>query len=117
MMNGFPLQQESSGKAAMTSCSGRGMRNWMPGVLAVVLVLSIPFLVHACPTCKEGLASGGNSPNLVRGFGWSIIFMLSMPFLILGGLGSYFYLLIRREQARKPQIRHAVREVPTLGIG
>ena len=45
----------------------------------------------ACPTCKDGLSEGENSANLVRGYFWSIVFMMSMPFLILGGLGSYMY--------------------------
>jgi hypothetical protein len=55
----------------------------------------------ACPTCKEALATSGNSMNLVRGYGWSIIFMLSIPFLTVAALGSYFYLLVRQAQAGK----------------
>jgi hypothetical protein len=69
-------------------------------ILTAVLLLSIPTLAVACPTCKEGLTNGANDVNLVRGFGWSIIFMMSLPFTILSVLGSYFYLLVRREQRR-----------------
>jgi hypothetical protein len=39
--------------------------------------------------------------NLVRGYGWSIIFMMSVPFLTLAALGTYFYLLVRQAQAGK----------------
>jgi hypothetical protein len=42
----------------------------------------------ACPTCKEGL---GSSSNLINGYGWSIVFMMSMPFLIFAGISGYFY--------------------------
>jgi heme/copper-type cytochrome/quinol oxidase subunit 2 len=67
--------------------------------------------VWACPNCKESLATGPNAFNLVRGFFWSIVFMMSMPFLILGGLGSYFYWEVRKARARTTtQI-----ESPSLG--
>lgn len=53
--------------------------------------------VSACPTCKDSIAhSDPESANLVRGYFWSILFMMSMPFLILGGLASYFYYEVRK---------------------
>ena len=55
----------------------------------------------ACPTCKEALA--GNDPaavNLARAYGWSILFMMSAPFLIFFGLGTYMFLLVRAHQRR-----------------
>ena len=69
-------------------------------VLALLIVLMFVGAVSACPTCKDGLAQ--NDPgraNMVRGYFWSILFMMSMPFLILGGLGSYFYFEIRRARS------------------
>jgi len=42
-----------------------------------------------------------HSASLVRGYFWSIVFMMSMPFLLLGSLSSYFYLLIRKARADK----------------
>jgi len=72
---------------------------WLTALL-VVLVLVFQSVATACPTCKEGLVAGDHdSANLVRGYFWSIIFMMSMPFLILGGLSTYFYLLVRRARA------------------
>jgi heme/copper-type cytochrome/quinol oxidase subunit 2 len=68
-------------------------------VAVLVALILLPATATACPTCKESIADGGNSANLVQGFGWSIIFMMSMPFLILGGLAAYFYFEIRK--ARK----------------
>ncbi len=55
----------------------------------------------ACPTCAEGVANDPNHANMVRGYFWSIIFMMSMPFLIFTGLCSYFYYEIRRARARQ----------------
>jgi hypothetical protein len=52
----------------------------------------------ACPFCKEALGSGGQG-DLVSGFFYSILFMLSMPLLIVTGMGTYFYVLVRRARA------------------
>lgn len=56
-------------------------------------------VVMACPTCKEGL--GEEPSNQIQAYFWSIIFMMSMPFLIFGGLSAYFYILIRRDRAAR----------------
>ncbi len=55
----------------------------------------------ACPTCAEGMANDPHHATLVRGYFWSIVFMMSMPFLIFTGLCSYFYYEIRRARARQ----------------
>lgn len=63
----------------------------------------------ACPTCKETIADNdGNTAQLVKGYFWSILFMLSMPVTILGGLTTYFYLHVRR--ARRSG------EIPANGV-
>src|SRR5262245_21009241 len=53
----------------------------------------------ACPSCKEALAADAGGGDLISGFFWSILFMLSMPFLILASFGAYFYYLLRRARA------------------
>lgn len=71
--------------------------------LVAVAVLAVWLMaadVWACPMCKAALGSSGRGHgDLVGGFFWSILFMLSMPFLILGGLSAYMYWLVR--QARR----------------
>jgi len=70
------------------------------GALLVCLVFAA--VTEACPTCKNSsLPGSGNAGNLVDGYGWSIIFMMSMPFLILFSLASYFYYEVRK--ARRQQ--------------
>lgn len=61
--------------------------------LAAALILSLNGSAWACPTCKEGL---GNSAHLVAGYGWSIVFMMSAPFVIMTVLGAYFYYEVRK---------------------
>ena len=72
----------------------RPCQNLLSCLIAIAFALMLVATVDACPTCKESL--GENSVNLVRGFGWSIIFMMATPFLILAGVGGYFYYEIRK---------------------
>ncbi|MFV2069319.1 MAG: hypothetical protein ACC645_20335, partial [Pirellulales bacterium] len=49
--------------------------------------------------CKNALVE--NDPahqSMVAGYFYSILFMMSMPFLLLGSFGSYAYLLVRRSR-------------------
>ena len=64
--------------------------------LALICTLLVACTAEACPTCKAAIAENGG--HLVRGYFWSIIFMMSMPFLIVAGLGSLFYMEVRRAQ-------------------
>jgi predicted small secreted protein len=68
--------------------------------LAVVAVMAT--VVSACPTCKDGL--GEHDPHyqsLAAGFNYSILFMLSMPYVILGSFGCLAYTSIKRAKAQR----------------
>lgn len=72
---------------------------WLIVALAIGLALLIASVAAACPTCKEGLAQ--NDPQgqaIAAGYYYSILFMMSMPFAILGTFGSLAYFSIRRAQ-------------------
>lgn len=69
------------------ACAAAGM--------SFLLVAFLGAVGEACPTCRQGLADGQHA-NMIRGYFWSIVFMMSMPFLIFASLGSYFYLQVRR---------------------
>ena len=71
----------------------------LPLVLALGLLLAFANVAFACPTCKENLAGDPEAANLVRGYFYSILFMLSMPPLILSGLSLYFYYEVRKARA------------------
>ena len=68
---------------------------------ALAIALLLAGVASACPTCKDSLASDPASASLVRGYAYSILFMLSMPPLILGGLSAYFYWEVRKAKARQ----------------
>ena len=66
-------------------------------LIAMLLVAVTAQLAAACPTCKDGIAQ--NDPTqqaMAAGYFYSILFMMSMPFVILGTFGSYAYFSIRK---------------------
>ena len=68
--------------------------------LLVLLILLVGVqVVDACPGCKDALSE--NDPQharMVRGYFWSILFMMAMPFTIAGTFGTFFYLEVRRKK-------------------
>jgi predicted cation transporter len=75
-------------------------------VVALLMVLAVGIGAGdalACPTCKDGMS--GNDPISVArasGYFYSILFMMSMPFVIVGTFGGAAYFSIRR--ARQQQV-------------
>jgi hypothetical protein len=70
---------------------------WLLIALALVLMCLIASVAAACPNCKEGLAQvDPHGQSVAAGYYYSILFMMAMPFTILGTFGSLAYLSIRR---------------------
>lgn len=96
---------------------------WQTGRRCLGIVLVIGFIalilvqpVLACPTCKQALAENGQSQDgLVRGYFWSILFMMSMPFLIFCSLAYYFGSQVRR--AREQQVLAMAGGTAVIGPG
>jgi hypothetical protein len=71
--------------------------------VALAFTLGLCAVASACPTCKDNLAQDPAAANLVRGYAYSIMFMLSMPPLIFGSLCAYFYWEVRKARMRQNQ--------------
>ena len=56
-------------------------------LLLIALIVSIiPQSLEACPSCKN------LEEPIARGFNWSVLFMMAMPFTVFGIIGgSVFY--------------------------
>ena len=75
-------------------------------IAVLVMVLWTSSDVLACPTCKEGLAENDPAGQaMAAGYFYSILFMMSMPFLILGTFGSFAYWSIRKANDQRPVSR------------
>jgi len=78
------------------------VKRWLRTLLPLLIVALWVGVAAACPTCKDGLAE--NDPHgqaMAAGYYYSILFMMSMPFAILGTFGGLAYLSIRRARARQ----------------
>lgn len=79
----------------------------------LVAVLLFATLAEACPTCKDSLgATDPQHQGMVQGYFYSILFMMAMPFLLIGTFSSYMYLEVRR--ARAAQKADAMKEAGEL---
>ena len=73
--------------------------------MPLLVLLAAAAVAQACPGCKDALAA--NDPdhqNIVRGYFWSILFMMSMPFLILGSFSAYMYYEVRKARAAREKV-------------
>ncbi len=75
-------------------------------VLAAVLLVALllPALASACPLCKEA-ASNAEKPGqsgVWRGMYWSILLMVAMPFMMVGGMIVAVRRARRRREAARP---------------
>lgn len=58
------------------------MRRMMWSALVLLFVIAAP--ASACPNCKEAVAAQPSDvANTARGYNWSVMFMVSMPFTLL----------------------------------
>jgi hypothetical protein len=58
---------------------------WIVPVVAFGLLLGAAGLASACPNCKEAVAAQPDEvAAMARGYSWSILLMMSMPFTLLG---------------------------------
>jgi hypothetical protein len=54
-------------------------------LLALFLALALPGTVTACPNCKEAVAAQPSEmAGMARGYNWSVLLMLAVPFTLLG---------------------------------
>jgi hypothetical protein len=65
------------------------------------VVLGAASVASACPSCEQALANDGSQGDLARGLYYSILFMMSMPFAIIGTFAGLAYRAVKREQRRQ----------------
>ncbi len=70
---------------------------WLPIVVAFALLLIVVADATACPGCKEAIAAQPeDAARLKDGYFWSILFMMAMPFVMLGTGGFFVVRAARR---------------------
>jgi hypothetical protein len=77
-------------------------RRIVPLLAALAVVLLLAATASACPNCKAALAA--NDPEhsgVVKGYFYSILFMMGMPFTCLGCFSFYMYRQVLRARAER----------------
>ncbi|MBT4886064.1 MAG: hypothetical protein HON07_02490, partial [Planctomycetaceae bacterium] len=65
----------------------------------LIACLAISNDVLGCPTCKDGLAAADSEgANIARGYFYSILLMIAMPFTLAGSFGLYVWRETRRQR-------------------
>jgi uncharacterized membrane protein len=70
-------------------------------LLALIVLSASASAAIACPTCKDGMAA--NDPeheHMVKGYFYSILFMMGMPYLLITCFGVYMYREVRKARTR-----------------
>lgn len=68
--------------------------------LFLVFTISYHFLM-ACPMCKEAVKGAGKDPSaLARGFQWSILAMLTVPYILIGAIALLLYFSYRKQKQK-----------------
>ena len=70
-------------------------------ILAVALLVALVVAADAlgCPNCKDAVdTSDPEGLNLARGYFYSILLMLAMPFTLAGSFGCYVWREMRRQR-------------------
>jgi heme/copper-type cytochrome/quinol oxidase subunit 2 len=71
-------------------------------ILALAAIL-VPALLSACPLCKEAEAdTPGGSASLGRGFYYSILLMIAVPWTAVGTVAFLIFRKRRRDRAAVP---------------
>jgi hypothetical protein len=73
--------------------------------LALVVLVATPGVASACPSCQAALAGDGEHGDLARGIYYSILFMMSMPFAIIGTFSFMAYRAVKNEQRRQAEAK------------
>lgn len=79
------------------------VRRFLLTTACFALVLGITSVASACPSCRQALSEDGSQGDLARGIYYSILFMMSMPFAIVGTFGCLMYRAVKRDQREREQ--------------
>lgn len=77
---------------------------WIP--LVLTLAIAAADAAFACDSCKSAINAASKTSSTYRfgeGMGYSIYFMLSMPFLILASFGGLIWWKIRQARLKSPR--------------
>lgn len=95
-----------------------GRVRWLAMAILAAGVLQAGSLAQACPLCKQALENSEQAGgDMVAGYFWSILFMMSMPFLLLSSFSGYMYLAVRKARRERDAQQAAAQSTPAQPTG
>lgn len=101
----LPVDAHRDGTVRPTPHAPRGLLSRLrptahaAGIAAILLLVFVAGEAWGCPTCKDGVAeSDPEGMNVARGYFYSILIMLAMPFTLAGSFGAYVWREMRRQE-------------------
>lgn len=82
--------------------------------LCVAVVLGSATTADACPSCEQALESGSGQGDLARGIYYSVLFMMAMPFAIIGTFSGLAYRAVKLERRRLAELAQREAEAERL---
>lgn len=71
---------------------------WIGGFVAILVVFAAGEAL-GCPNCKDAVnTSDPDGLNVARGYFYSILLMLAMPFTLVASFGAYVWREMRRQR-------------------
>ena len=89
------LSPRGEGRALPSPFREKVAEGRMRVLIAWIILCLAGSLSWACPLCKEALAQG-----MAKGFNWSILLMISVPFVVVGVIAGLLRRSVQRRQAR-----------------
>ena len=101
----LPVDAHRDGTVRPTPHAPRGLLSRLrptahaAGIAAFLLLVLVAGQAWGCPTCKDGVAeSDPEGMNIARGYFYSILIILAMPFTLAGSFGAYVWREMRRQE-------------------
>ena len=80
------------------------MRYLRLAAVVVTVVALVAADALGCPNCKDAVnTSDPDGLNMARGYFYSILLMLAMPFTLAGTFGAYVWREMRKQQRSQSQ--------------
>ncbi|GDX96024.1 hypothetical protein LBMAG47_16880 [Planctomycetia bacterium] len=78
------------------------MRYLRLAAVVVTVVALVAADALGCPNCKDAVnTSDPDGLNMARGYFYSILLMLAMPFTLVGSFGCYVWREMRRQERNR----------------
>ncbi|MFN9369572.1 MAG: hypothetical protein ACK6CT_12555 [Planctomycetia bacterium] len=75
------------------------MKTRFAALLAIACIALVAADAVGCPNCKDAVnTSDPDGLNMARGYFYSILLMLAMPFTLVGSFGCYVWREMRRQE-------------------